>query len=129
MDVRPGACRIAGCAIPTGSAGHAPAGAEVGTEFNPDQSVGPVKRLCCPFDAEAANVAARRWLREAANACVPGTTGEVPADRLTLERPVLQSIPAPYGGGRPTPAAKPAVPIAGLQHPLSFYDAFAGVTA
>jgi hypothetical protein len=39
----------------------------------------------------------------------------------------LQRVPTPYGGRsirslqRPVPA-----PIVGLQHPLSFYDAFAG---
>ena len=37
-------------------------------------------------DRETANLAARRWLREVANVRVHGTTGEVPADRLAIER-------------------------------------------
>ncbi len=62
-----------------------------------------------------------------ANARVHGTTGEVPAERLAIERMQLQPIPAPYGGRsvRALQTPKP-VPIIGLQHPLSFYDAFAG---
>jgi transposase len=77
-------------------------------------------------DRETANLAARRWLREVANARVHGTTGAVPAERLSGEG--LQPIPAPYAGrsvrslqAKPVPA-----PIVGLQHPLSLYDAFAG---
>jgi transposase len=79
-------------------------------------------------DRETANLAARRWLREVANARVHGTTGEIPAERLAVERMQLQPVPTPYGGRsvrslrrRPAP-----VPIVGLQHPLSLYDAFAG---
>ena len=46
-----------------------------------------------------------------------------------VERAQLQPVPTPYGG-RSSPlrlqkAATPR-PIVGLQHPLSFYDAFAG---
>jgi transposase len=75
-------------------------------------------------DREAANLAARRWLREVANARVHGTTGEIPAERLAGER--LQPIPMPYAGRSVRSIqAKPA-PIVGLQHPLSLYDAFAG---
>jgi transposase len=78
-------------------------------------------------DRETANLAARRWLREVANARVHGTTGEVPAERLALERTQLQPVPTPYGGRsvRAIQTAK-SVPIIGLQHPLSIYDAFAG---
>jgi transposase len=77
-------------------------------------------------DREAANLAARRWLREVANARVHGTTGEIPAERLAGER--LQAIPMPYAGRSVRSIqAKPApAPIVGLQHPLSLYDAFAG---
>jgi transposase len=79
-------------------------------------------------DREAANVAAARWLREVANRRVHGTTGEVPAERLSLERAHLQPVPAPYGGRsvRSLQAKAPERTIIGLQHPLSFYDAFAG---
>jgi transposase len=78
-------------------------------------------------DRETANLAARRWLREVANARVHGTTGEVPAERLAIERLQLQPVPTPYGGRsvRSVQSPKP-VPIIGLQHPLSMYDAFAG---
>jgi transposase len=79
-------------------------------------------------DRETANLTVRRWLREVANVRVHGTTGEVPAERLAIERTQLQPVPTPYGGRsvrsvqrQPVPA-----PIVGLQHPLSFYDAFAG---
>jgi transposase len=79
-------------------------------------------------DRETANLAARRWLREVANARVHGTTGEVPAERLAIERLQLQPVPTPYGGRsvRSVQSPKP-VPIIGLQHPLSMYDAFAGI--
>jgi hypothetical protein len=74
-----------------------------------------------------ANVAVKRWLREVANARVHGTTGEIPAERLAIERVQLQPVPMPYAGRSVRSLQKPAVaPIIGLQHPLSFYDAFAG---
>jgi transposase len=79
-------------------------------------------------DRETANLAVGRWLREVANARVHGTTGEVPAERLAGERMRLQPVPTPYGGRsvrsiqqKPVP-----IPVVGLQHPLSFYDVFAG---
>jgi transposase len=79
-------------------------------------------------DRETANLAARRWLREVANARVHGTTGEVPAERLVFERLQLQPVPTPYGGRsvRSIQQNPVPVPVVGLQHPLSFYDAFAG---
>jgi hypothetical protein len=46
-------------------------------------------------DRETANLAVRRWLREVANARVHGTTGEIPAERLALERTQLQPVPTP----------------------------------
>jgi transposase len=78
-------------------------------------------------DRETANLAVRRWLREVANARMHGTTGEIPAERLVIERMQLQPVPTPYGGRsvRIMQSPKP-VPIIGLQHPLSVYDAFAG---
>jgi transposase len=79
-------------------------------------------------DCETANLAARRWVREVANARIHGTTGEIPAERLARERLHLQPVPPPYGGrtvrviqARPQPVA-----IVGMQHPLSLYDVFAG---
>jgi hypothetical protein len=37
-------------------------------------------------DRETANLAVGRWLREVANVRVHGTTGEIPAERLAIER-------------------------------------------
>jgi transposase len=79
-------------------------------------------------DRETANLAVRRWLREVANARVHGTTGEIPAERLATERTQLQPVPTPYAGRSVRSLQQKPVlaPIVGLQHPLSFYDAFAG---
>lgn len=73
-------------------------------------------------DADAANAAVAIWLREVANARVHATTGEVPAERLVIERPVLQPLPWPYRG-RPIRAShRTPGPSRGYQHPLSVYD-------
>jgi transposase len=78
-------------------------------------------------DRETANLTVGRWLREVANVRVHGTTGEIPAERLAIERVQLQPVPTPYGGRSVRSLQKPMpAPIIGLQHPLSFYDAFAG---
>ena len=78
-------------------------------------------------DRETANLAVGRWLREVANLRVHGTTGEIPAERLAMERVRLQPVPTSYAGRSVRSLQKPVVaPIIGLQHPLSFYDAFAG---
>jgi transposase len=75
-------------------------------------------------DKHAANAAVARWLREVANARVHATTGEVPAERLPIERARLQCLPEAYGGRsarrRVAPAARKA--IIGYQHPLAVYD-------
>jgi transposase len=75
-------------------------------------------------DKDAANAAVARWLREIANARVHGTTGEVPAERLKVERSKLRSLSRPYGGQSVRQLQAPAVPvpIVGYQHPLSLYD-------
>lgn len=75
-------------------------------------------------DAYAANAAVAVWLRDVANALVHATTGEVPAERLMLEREHLKPLHRPYRG-RPV---RPPQPIPaqgasrGYQHPLSAYD-------
>lgn len=79
------------------------------------------------LDAEAANVAVRRWLREIANARCHATTQAVPAERLAAERAHLQPVPPPWGGeiraARPAHPPSPApIPAPSLQHPLSLYD-------
>jgi hypothetical protein len=44
-----------------------------------------------------------------------------------MERVRLQPVRMPYAGHSVRSLQKPApAPIIGLQHPLSFYDAFAG---
>ena len=48
-------------------------------------------------DKHLANAAVARWLREVANARVHATIAEVPAERLMIEAPKLQTLPAPYG--------------------------------
>jgi transposase len=80
-------------------------------------------------DRELANVAVGRWLREVANARVHATTGEVPHERLEIERTKLSPLPAPYGGKSPRPVIVAPHPIVGIQHPLAMYDRFAGVAA
>jgi transposase len=79
-------------------------------------------------DRETANSAVARWLREVANARVHGTTGELPSERRVIERPHLQALPRLYGGRsiRSLQTKAPERPMIGLQHPLAFYDAFAG---
>ena len=75
-------------------------------------------------DHHAANAAVSRWRREVANARIHGTTGEMPAARLLVERQALQQLPPPYGGGSPrqvrTRRASP--PAIAYQHPLSVYE-------
>src|SRR5438067_1354239 len=80
-------------------------------------------------DREIANVAVRRWLRDVANARVHATTGDVPQDRLEIERTRLSPFPAPYPGTSGRTVAVAPRPIVGVQHPLAMYDSFAGVAA
>jgi transposase len=79
-------------------------------------------------DRETANLAVKRGLREVANARIHGTTGAIPAEKLVSERLRLQPVPTPYGGHtvRSLQAKPDPVPIIGMQHPRSLYDAFAG---
>ena len=66
----------------------------------------------------------RQLAEQVANARVHATTEEVPAERLIIERPNLQGLPAEYRG-RSTRAAL-SIPerkhVIGYQHPLSVYD-------
>jgi len=75
-------------------------------------------------DRQAANAAVARWLREVANARVHATTGEVPAERLLIEKQELQPLPALYSGSSIRSVQQPRrKAITGYQHPLSVYDA------
>jgi transposase len=82
-------------------------------------------------DKEAANAAVRIWLREVANARVHATTGEVPLDRLVIERGRLQELQKPYRGKTARSLAIDTKPrnVAGYQHPLSTYQALLEVAA
>ena len=64
-------------------------------------------------------------MREVANARVHATTNEVPAERLVIEAPLLQALPAPYGGrsARLMNVAPARKVVMGYQHPLAVYDA------
>jgi len=82
-------------------------------------------------DKDAANAAVKIWLREVANARIHATTGEVPAERLVIERAKLQELPKPYKGKtvrRMSVAAKTRK-VTGYQHPLSTYQALLEVVA
>ncbi len=76
-------------------------------------------------DKQAANAAVKIWLREVANARVHATTGEVPAERLNIERIKLQELPKPYKGrtARSIVTAVEPRKVTGYQHPLSTYEA------
>ncbi len=58
-------------------------------------------------DKQTANAAVARWLREVANARVHATTGEVPAERLLIERQALKALPGSYGGRSIRPLRPP----------------------
>ncbi len=75
-------------------------------------------------DKHSANAAVARWLREVANARVHATTNDIPAERLIVERPVLQRLPVPYRGcsARTLLSKSERKPMTGYQHPLSIYD-------
>ena len=74
------------------------------------------------LDVGLANLHVRRWLDEVANARVHGTTGAVPALRLSEEQAVMLPAPALRDTPAPTPA-RVAIPVESLQHPLAVYDA------
>ena len=73
-------------------------------------------------DKHAANAAVARWLREVANARVHATTQEVPGERLLIEQPKLQTLPALYSGRSARVPVPPRKQIVGYQHPLSMYQ-------
>jgi len=56
--------------------------------------VASMRQLGLTPDKHAANAAVSRWLREVANARVHATIGEIPAERLLIERGRLQSLAA-----------------------------------
>lgn len=80
------------------------------------------------LDVIAANAHIGPWLQQVANARVHGTTGEIPNERLQLERQKLLSLPVTVASLPPTPpirvrrAEQVPPPFESLQHPLSVYD-------
>ena len=86
------------------------------------------RQLGQPLDVDGLNLEFARWLAVTANVRVHGTTGEVPGDRLVLEREALQSLPPTWLAGQPraNQTERPLTtqfPVETLQHPLSIYDA------
>lgn len=82
-----------------------------------------------PLDLPLLNQELTSWLEHTANAREHGTTGEVPADQLLIERQSLQALPPRYADGRSrqsSPTHRPLRdhwPVEMLQHPLSTYEA------
>ncbi|MGA9574896.1 MAG: IS21 family transposase [Lysobacterales bacterium] len=81
------------------------------------------------LDLQLLNQELTSWLEHTANRREHGTTCEVPAEQLLIERQSLQALPPRYVDGRPRQSAtahKPLRdqwPVEVLQHPLSTYDA------
>jgi transposase len=85
-----------------------------------------LKQAGLKLDVTAANSHIGPWLQSIANARVHGTTGEVPNERLQLEREKLKPLPVSLAGNMPIPIAQGALrpmPYESLQHPLSVYEA------
>ena len=85
-----------------------------------------------PLDRDLLNLELTSWLERTANRREHGTTGQIPAEQLLIERAALQALPPRYVDGRPRHSAtahKPLRdhwPVETLQHPLSTYDALLG---
>lgn len=86
--------------------------------------VASMRQLGLAPDKHAANAAVSRWLREVANARVHATIGEIPAERLLIERTRLQRLAAAYRGRSARNPGTGAVrkAVLGYQHPLAVYD-------
>lgn len=85
-----------------------------------------LKQAGLKLDVTAANSHIGPWLQRVANARVHGTTGEVPNDRLQLEREKLRPLPVSVAASPPISIAQGALqpmPYESLQHPLSVYEA------
>lgn len=81
------------------------------------------------LDREQLNLELTRWLEVTANRREHGTTEQVPAVQLHLERDSLQALPPRYVDGLARHSSLPAGPLPThwpvevLQHPLSTYEA------
>jgi hypothetical protein len=59
------------------------------------------------LDSDTANAEVLKWLRDTANLHIHGTTEEVPAQRLKLERNHLQPLPMDYTGSQSAAVTAP----------------------
>ena len=86
--------------------------------------VASMRQIGLTPDKHAANAAVSRWLREVANARVHATIGEIPAERLLIERARRQRLAAAYGGqsARTRGTGRVRKAVLGYQHPLAVYD-------
>ena len=85
--------------------------------------VASMRQLGLAPDKHAANAAVSRWLREVANARVHATTGEVPAERLLIERASCKCFLPPMAADRRAPRHRRVrKAVLGYQHPLAVYD-------
>jgi transposase len=74
-------------------------------------------------DRDTANARVGTWLREVANARLHATTGEIPLERLKVERDRLQPLATPWPGMiQKTGLNRPAPIPCGYQHPLRIYE-------
>lgn len=86
------------------------------------------------LDRNLLNQELTRWLERTANRREHGTTEQVPAEQLLIEREALQALPPRYVDGRPRQDVtihRPRHrqwPVESLQHPLSTYDALLEAT-
>lgn len=78
------------------------------------------------LDVDTANSEVLKWLRDIANLRVHGTTGEIPAERLKLERINFQLLPLGYSGSHPAIVADTGRRYSSisLQHSLSIYQVY-----
>jgi transposase len=109
--------------------------------YNPLSS--KLKAAGLVLDSDTANIEVLKWLEVTANTRVHGTTGEVPQERLEIEKSYLQKVSMDYHGitsckvisaqqnldraAATTLKPKPQVfSTTALQHPLSVYDQILG---
>ena len=82
-----------------------------------------LKQAGLKLDVTAANAHIGPWLQDIANARVHGTTGEIPNERLQIEREHLRPLPVSAPPIRAARGGRVPMPYESLQHPLSVYDA------
>jgi transposase len=83
-----------------------------------------LKQAGLTVDVGTANNEVNKWLRDVANQRVHGTTGEVPASRLEMDRTGMLALPRPRLPVVPDVPTLPGGrwPSESLQHPVSVYQ-------